>query len=165
MPETDLCQVTSIVPTEYLASAATEPNIPFTLADDSRPVPNVKPRLPDATAIELNRLYLLQPDWDTYGSEPPNNRAIVLAHQILIALNEEDLLPDRTVPSAEGGVSMSFYEGEKFAMIECFNDGETVAAWSDRQGKIETWEVIWENSSDLDLRESINRIRDFLFSA
>ena len=78
--------------------------------------------LRDLQAVQS--LAALEPDWDTYGAEPPNSTALRLAHAALRQLYQVASLPDTIVPSVEGGVAFSFVHGRKHADIEFTNDGE-----------------------------------------
>ncbi len=72
----------------------------------------------------LQSLAALEPDWDTYGAEPPNSTALRPARDALRRLHQVACLPDTIVPSVEGGVAFSFVNGRKHADIEFTNDGE-----------------------------------------
>ena len=72
----------------------------------------------------VQSLAALEPDWDTYGAEPPNSTALRLARDALRRLHQAACLPDTIVPSVEGGVVFSFVNGRKHADIEFTNDGE-----------------------------------------
>ena len=66
----------------------------------------------------------LEPDWDTYGAEPPNSTALRLARDALRRLHQAACLPDTIVPSVEGGVAFSFVNGREHVDIEFTNEGE-----------------------------------------
>jgi hypothetical protein len=75
----------------------------------------------------LGQLSALRANWDTYGSEPPSAKAVAAAAAIAKAFIEFGLIPDAVGPSAEGGVAICFVRNQKYADIECFNSGETLA--------------------------------------
>jgi hypothetical protein len=83
-------------------------------------------------------------------------RARKVARQILDALEAESLPPSRLLPSAEGGISISFVERENRAEIEICNSGEVaVATYS-----ISDDPVVWELSlADSELGSAIHKIR------
>ena len=62
------------------------------------------------------------PNWDSYGAQPPNISAVNAALEFLIS-EHSNLLPVRTLPSAEGGVALSFAAGDKRALVEFLNIG------------------------------------------
>jgi hypothetical protein len=104
-------------------------------------------RLAEMTALEV--------DWDTYGAKPPSKRALSMAGEILLILRGMSLLPTKVVPSSEGGVSICFIEGDRYADIECLNTNETLAVTY--RGTDEP--VVWEVRHNQDgLRDAIERI-------
>jgi hypothetical protein len=94
--------------------------------------------------------------WDGYGSESPNAAARTLASNILGLLEIESLAPTQLTPTVEGGIAISFVEGERRAVIEIYNTGEiAVATYSDR-GEPSVWEV---EPAETPLLGSIGQIR------
>jgi hypothetical protein len=75
----------------------------------------------------LSRLAGLRGNWDTYGSEAPSPEALAAAAAIGEAFINFGLIPDAVSPSAEGGVAICFVRNQKYADIECFNSGDTLA--------------------------------------
>lgn len=96
-------------------------------------------------------------DWNSLGSEPPNKRAITNAANVVRYLDEQGSRSRRMEASAEGGVCISFFSGDKYAAIECFNTGDTLAVTS-----IGDDVTVWEIESELELANSIVRIQAFL---
>jgi hypothetical protein len=90
---------------------------------------------------DVEEMKSLQVDWNGYGSEAPNDFARDLAKQILLSAVRNAVVPNRVAPSAQGGVGICFYRGEKYADIECLNSGEILATLSDGTGRPEVWEV------------------------
>lgn len=88
----------------------------------------------------------------------PNHAAIYWAKRVLAALHEENLEPSGLRPSAEGGVTIFFSQGDYYADLECFNTGEILGVTSDRRST----PVVWELSEDLP--RSLERIREFFRS-
>lgn len=107
----------------------------------------------------LSRLMALRADWDTYLSDAPSEQAIYLAREVLRTLVDQDFAPSSLDPSSEGGVSLSFRDGERYADIECFNSGEVLAVVSHAGQETDVWEL--PNLAD-DLPQAINRMRSFL---
>ena len=93
----------------------------------------------------LEELHCLEPDWNGYGSMPPNATALAYAREILHELHNLDQIPERVVASADDGVGIYVASGQKYAMIECYNDGGIVIGVSDREGNIRNWEITPES--------------------
>ncbi len=89
----------------------------------------------------LDRLAELREDWDTYGAPPPNRSSISNAPSILALFEKAYLTPAKVVPSAEGGAGIVFVRGERYADVECLNDGDVLAAKYTGEGEPEVWEV------------------------
>lgn len=94
---------------------------------------------------KLEELCRLDPDWNGYGSMPPNATAKAHARDILLELHKLNRIPERVVASADDGVGIYITSGKKYAMIECYNDGGIVIGVSDREGDIRNWEIIPES--------------------
>lgn len=131
-----------------------------------RPIPqpvssatDIETKRKAAILMELDRrinvIATFTKDWNSYGSDPPSRKAIELSREYLNRLASLDFLPDRVLPSAEGGVGFVFLEGDKYADIEIFNDGEVYAGISG--DIIDSWEF-----SRKDLEATIRKIRGFL---
>ncbi len=74
-----------------------------------------------AAILSLSQL----PDgWDSYDAPPPSDAAIASALKLLGGLTSLGLLPDRSVPTADGGVGLLFDSGQKHAYIEVSNESE-----------------------------------------
>ena len=113
-----------------------------------------------ARAVEkLEKLAALPDDWNGYGAHAPNETAIHNATQFLEELATKNLEPSRILASAADGVSLCFFRSQKYAEIECYNTGESIAIIKNTSTN---WREIWEAKSDL---SSIERIQDFLESA
>ena len=74
------------------------------------------------------RLNDLQARADKHGYERPNDVAITSARSVLSASVAFPVQPERVVASAEGGVSVVFYENGHRASIESLNTGEALAS-------------------------------------
>ena len=106
--------------------------------------------------MRLTTTVSLEQDWDTYGAESPNDVARTLAAKILDLLEEEMLPPTRLVPSVEGGIAMSFVEGDNRAEIEIYNTGEVAAATYSAGSEAVVWEL---GDMDAALRNAVIDIR------
>jgi hypothetical protein len=107
-------------------------------------------------ADKLQKLSVLPENWNSYGAHAPNQVAITSAKQFLGELNSRNLEPSRIVASAANGVSLCFFRPQKYAEIECYNTGESVAIIKDTSSN---WRDIWEIES---IQSSVGRIQDFL---
>ena len=101
----------------------------------------------------------LPPGWDGYDAPPPTNRAAALALTVQEIMKVEGLHGADVVPDADGGLAFCFFRGEKYADIECLNDGDIFSAISDGQG---FREVIHVKDAKGDLQKAVRRISDFL---
>jgi hypothetical protein len=91
--------------------------------------------------IRLRQLAGLRTNWDTYGSEPPSRESLSSAGTIAKAFINRGLIPDAVGPSAEGGVAICFVRNQRYADIECFNSGETLAVRYSSDEDPTAWEL------------------------
>ena len=110
----------------------------------------------DDARLRLNATLAVAPNWDTYGAEPPNDIARRLAAKVLAALELASMPPALLIPSAEGGIAISFVEGVNRAEIEVYNTGEIAAATYSDQSDPAIWEL---DASDSTLNSAIAAIR------
>jgi len=89
----------------------------------------------------LGQLSALRADWDTYGSDPPSPESLAAAGSIAKAFIKFGLIPDVIGPSAEGGTAICFVRNQKYADIECFNSGETLAVRYSSDENPTAWEL------------------------
>jgi len=104
----------------------------------------------------LESTIALEPDWDTYGAEPPNETARILARTVLSRLEKASFPPTRVMPSVAGGIGLSFVEQDNRARIEDYNTGEIAAAIYSALKAPETWTV---SDTQCSLKTTIDRIR------
>jgi hypothetical protein len=101
-------------------------------------------------------------NWNGQGSAAPNEAAICTAQRVIDVLSTmPSLQPERIVGSADGGVTICFIIGHRYADIECFNSGEIAAVTSDRTGRPDVWEV---SLDDHDIKLALERIDAFIQS-
>jgi len=107
----------------------------------------------------ITELSFLNDNWDSYGAPKPESVAIKNAHAILKPLSEVRFNPAKIMPSVEGGICFLFVSGNKYADIECDNDGDIIAGMSDRTNE----PVIWSVTNNREgVMQSIERIKNFL---
>lgn len=108
---------------------------------------------------QLKSMRNLQNDWNGYGSSAPNSIAIRNSQTVLDILHAINFSPISIIPSAEDGIAISFCKGKNRAIIECYNDGNIAAA----KYEIDREPLVWNvGISEEDIKESINRIHDFI---
>src|ERR1700733_8572234 len=105
---------------------------------------------------KLLKLAQLQPNWDTYGADPPNAAARTRVDRLLAELRSVAVIPTDITASSEGGVAISFIYGNNYADIECLNSGETLAVTVSGDEEPEVWEV---NDTETAIAQAIERIR------
>lgn len=112
---------------------------------------------------KIKELSILNNGWDSYEAPPPNKAAVKSAEIILESLSSLRLHPAKIMPSVEGGIFFLFTKGNRYADLECDNDGDIIAGISDRKNEPEIWEVNKRKYSDINsIDSSLERINDFL---
>lgn len=101
----------------------------------------------------------LEAGWDGYDAPAPNGEAARLAKTAMGIASAEGLSIDRIVPAGEGGIALCFLDRERYADIECLNDGEVFSALSDGRGYRN---VIQVQVTRDDLQKATRRIGEFL---
>lgn len=105
---------------------------------------------------QIHALARLGPNWDSYGAEPPNETARNTAERVLGLLRRMSVPPARVVASAEGGVGICFVHEDRYADLECFNDGEIVAVSYRGTDEPDVWDVTPQDES---IKAAIEKIR------
>lgn len=108
---------------------------------------------------ELESLKNLQTNWDSYGAEAPNHNAIYWARETLDLMHEKGIFQGTLVPSAEGGLAISFRSGNKYSDIEFLNSGDILAVIHKSNKPPKVWEVSWNKD---DIEQSLEEISSFL---
>jgi hypothetical protein len=106
----------------------------------------------------LSFLGQLAPGWDSYTAQPPNELSLDWARATLEVLGELGVPPTCIVPSAEGGISVCFVADNRYADVECFNNGEILAGLSG-VGEPRVWEVAPNKAG---IRLALDEIRGYL---
>jgi hypothetical protein len=105
---------------------------------------------------QLRELAGLDPDWDSYGAEAPNEGARNTAERILALLRSTLLAPTRIIASSEGGIGICFVHEDRYADFECFNTGEIVAVSYRGTDEPHAWEVAPDDAA---IQTAIEQIR------
>jgi hypothetical protein len=113
----------------------------------------------DVLNAKLERVALLEADWDSYGAAVPSKLAISRAEQGLRLSRLLRQLPTTIVPSAEGGLALCWDSHAKHGYIEYANDATVLLALYDRNSEAAVEEI----SPSLDsVTSAINKIRQYL---
>ena len=108
--------------------------------------------------LEFRRA-LLEDDWDD-DSPRPEPSAISRAWHIFCRSNLHRVAPSAVVPSAKGGVGISYVRNGRYADFECFNNGTVLWVISDRHGNVDVFPVdAWD---DAEVDNAISRIARFV---
>lgn len=105
---------------------------------------------------KLVELGALEDNWDGYGADAPNKRALLKAGLGLAYSDGLGLPLARITPSAEGGVALCYFASFGYAIIEFYNDGE-VAAMT-KKGQDESY---WDVDTN-EIKEALDKVRGFL---
>jgi len=109
---------------------------------------------------QLESLKGLQPDWNGYGSNPPNVVAYSQARRVLDELHRVNFEPSRIMASADDGIAICLMDKNRYADLECYNSGEVVAMTTDHStGNHKVWQL---PISEMGLREAVDRLRIFI---
>ena len=72
---------------------------------------------------KLLQLFTLPRDWDSYGSPPPSEVAIMAAVRLILRIDLESFLSPLVVPVAGGGVQLEWSLGSREVEIEINDRG------------------------------------------
>lgn len=95
-------------------------------------------------------------NWNGYGSEKPNTFSRAIAEGILLE-SVPYKIPDNVSPSAQGGINLVFYAGNRYADIECFNSGEILGTTAIGNEDPDIWII---NPSEI--KNALEKIGQFL---
>jgi hypothetical protein len=110
----------------------------------------------------LDSLRDIPKGWDGNEAEAPNDAAIANTRRVLDILQRMSFRPDRIVPSAEGGVMLSFFVGKCYGDIEMLNSSEILAVTSDGTGNPQIWQV---TNDEAILAQTLESIQRFLITS
>ena len=79
----------------------------------------------------LDACAALQDNWDSYDAAKPARHSIEATDRFLGRLFAELFMPNRVIPSAEGGMAVYFHSDKKTAYLEYRNSGEVILAMFD----------------------------------
>jgi len=101
----------------------------------------------------------LEDDWDSYGAAKPARHSIEAADRLLRRLFVELFMPNRVIPSAEGGIALYFNSDNKTAYVEFRNSREVILAmFDDRSDPI----IVELTENDADESRALSLIRSYI---
>lgn len=107
----------------------------------------------------VQKLKKLCHNWNSYGADPPNHKAVYWCEETLREMNALGMREGRVSPSGEGGLAIVFRRDGKYADIELLNDGSILAVRKVEACPSEAWEVPADRGS---LIEALSVIKSFL---
>ena len=78
---------------------------------------------------KIKELGKLREGWDSYGAPIPNQASIQNALRVIGLLEAEGVPPTEILPSAEGGIGICFLRNNRYADIECSNEGDFLGVY------------------------------------
>lgn len=108
---------------------------------------------------ELEILSKLDDNWDSYNAPKPNQLSINNVEHLLSSFIEENYPPHSILPSVEGGISLIFKNNELYVEIECDNDGDIIACYSNRKDEPLIWDI---ETGEENILQTIQKIRSLL---
>jgi hypothetical protein len=97
--------------------------------------------------------------WDGYDAPAPNDESVTRTLEVLSKVRDSNLSPYSVLPSADGGVGISFRgNGNKRAVLELLNDGNASYMLFGKGHPIESSGF----NSRGDLQEILQRIEEYL---
>lgn len=101
----------------------------------------------------------LADNWDTYGAEKPSPHSIEATYRFLQKLFAELLVPNRVIPSAEGGMAVYFNSDNRTAYLEYRNSREVILAmFDDHSDPI----IVELTENDADESRALSLIRSYI---
>lgn len=101
----------------------------------------------------------LEPNWDSYGAPAPNELAVTNTIRVLELLQPYELGFARPIPSAEGGIGICFVNGDRYADLECSNEGEIIGV---RYVGAEMPTLIEVDETEESIKAAVEQIRNHL---
>jgi len=103
----------------------------------------------------------LEDNWDSYGADKPSPSAIKATAEFMEKVRAEPFVPDRIIPSAEGGIAIYFTKGPKTAYVEYRNSGGVILAmYDDKNDPL----IVELAKNDADEYRALRLIRNYVTS-
>lgn len=109
--------------------------------------------------MSLDACSKLGDNWDSYGAAKPASHSIEAADKFLQGLFVEMFMPNRVIPSAEGGTAVYFNSDNKTAYVEYRNSRNVILAMFDEHSEPIIIEL---TESDADKSRAISLIRSYI---
>jgi hypothetical protein len=113
----------------------------------------------DGCGIKIKQLEKLSEGWDSYGAPTPNQASIQNALRVVSLLEAEGVAPTEILPSAEGGIGICFLRDDRYADIECSNEGDFLGVYYVGQEMPRLLEI---NGSNESIAAAIQQIRNHI---
>ena len=107
---------------------------------------------------QLSKLESVPEDWESSGASPPNCTARVNARRVIELFLLAGCVPDNVDPSTDEGVCVSLSRGDRYAGIECYNDG-VMFAYLSRDDTVDVSQL-WEVKPG-EMVNAVQKIRQF----
>lgn len=111
---------------------------------------------------QLDNMRDLENNWDGYDSPPPNATALRTAQDVLNILHNTGFKPSTLSASVEAGITISFYHEKRYAVLECYNDGDVCSATYLSDSPPEVREV---GNSVNEIKEVIENMNTFIYAS
>jgi hypothetical protein len=109
----------------------------------------------------LNACATLADNWDSYGAAKPARHSIEATDRFLQKLFAALFVPNRVIPSAEGGVAVYFNSDNRTAYVEYRNSKEAILAmFDDYSDPI----IVELTEDDADESRAVSLIRNYITS-
>lgn len=108
---------------------------------------------------QLDKMRGLEDNWNGLGSAAPNATAFRNLDDLMLIFHEMNFIPSQISPSAEEGIGISFLKDEKYAIIECYNDGNILIAFTKGSNDPIVWEV---RTTDSSMKSAILRVSSYI---
>lgn len=88
---------------------------------------------------QLEEMADLEFNWNGYGSKPPSGNAYRNIRKVMDILIEIEVEPSGVAPSADDGITISFFHGDDYGAIEAYNDGQVWCILHLKNQEPDTW--------------------------
>jgi hypothetical protein len=107
----------------------------------------------------LDACATLTDNWDSYGAAKPARHSIEATDRFLEKLFAELFMPNRVIPSAEGGMAIYFNSDKRTAYVEYRNSREVILAmFDDHSDPI----IVELTENDADESRALSLIRSYI---
>jgi len=97
--------------------------------------------------------------WGLHVAHTPNNVSLQNSKKVLLAMAVARLKPTRIVASEQGGIGIQFEKNDRFATIDCLNDGSVLVLMRNMELR-RVWLVDMRQ-----VEESVQAVQSFVYDA